>query len=254
MLRFAKKRVIITGGAGGIGTATAQRFLNEGAAVVVLDQDKAGCQRLQDEMPSLRGMVVADVTDAHALERAFKQADRLLKGLDIVINNAGISIRKPFLDIPVQDWLKVLDVNLNGAFYVAQQAARRMIRGEGGVILNMGSTNALMGYPFYASYNASKAGLVELTRSMALELAPKVRVNAVCPGFILTPMQEAEYTPEMIRAFESKVPLGRLGKPEEVAALFAFLSSDEAQFITGQTFVIDGGEIAGGLASQRPQD
>jgi len=108
-----------------------------------------------------------------------------------------------------------------------------------------------MGYHHYADYNASKAGVIELTRSMALELAPRVRVNCVCPGYILTPMQAAEYTPEMLRAFQAKIPLDRLGKPEDVAALFAFLASDEAAFITGQTFVIDGGEIAGGLASQR---
>jgi len=143
-----------------------------------------------------------------------------------------------------------MEVNLNGVFFVAQQAARRMLAGDGGVILNMGSTNGLMGYPYYADYNASKAGVIELTRSMALELAPTVRVNAVCPGWILTPMQEIEYTPEMRRLFADKVPLQRLGRPEDVAALFAFLASDDAAFITGQHFVIDGGEIAGGLASQ----
>ena len=143
-----------------------------------------------------------------------------------------------------------MTVNLNGVFYVAQQAARRMLAGNGGVIINMGSTNGLAGYHYYADYNATKAGVVELSRSMALELAPKIRVNAVCPGFIMTPMQEAEYTIEMRRAFENKLPLNELGKPDDVAALFAFLASDDATFITGQYFVIDGGELAGGLASQ----
>ena len=244
------KRVLITGGARGIGQATAARFLAEGACVVVLDKDGKGCRRIAQEMPDLTGTIVADVSDADAVARAFDELDDLMNGLDVLINNAGISIRQPFMDVTARQWLEVINVNLNGVFYVAQQAARRMIEGEGGVIINMGSTNALMGYPYYAAYNASKAGVIELTRSMALELAPKVRVNAICPGYILTPMQRAEYTPEMLRACESMVPLGRLGTPEEVAALFAFLASDDAKFITGQYFVIDGGEIAGGLASQ----
>ncbi len=244
------KRVLITGGASGIGATTAVRFLEEGAQVAVLDRDDAARNRIERDLPALRGTIGADVSEAESVARAFEELDRLLGGLDVLINNAGISIRKPFMEITPQQWREVIDVNLNGMFFVAQQAARRMLAGEGGVILNMGSTNGLMGYHYYADYNTSKAGVVELTRSMALELAPTVRVNAICPGCILTPMQEAEYTPEMLRAFERKVPLGRLGRPEEVAALFAFLASDDAAFITGHYFVIDGGEITGGLASQ----
>jgi meso-butanediol dehydrogenase/(S,S)-butanediol dehydrogenase/diacetyl reductase len=244
------KRVLITGGAGGIGRATSVRFLEEGARVVVLDRDDAALKQMRADLPALHGTLSADVSDPEDLAGAFEELDERTGGLDILINNAGISIRHGFTDITPQEWRQVIDVNLNGVFFVAQQAARRMLASEGGVILNMGSTNGLMGYPYYADYNASKAGVIELTRSMALELAPTVRVNAICPGWILTPMQEAEYTPEMRRAFAAKLPLNRLGRPEDVAALFAFLASDDATFITGQCFVIDGGEIAGGLASQ----
>ncbi len=244
------KRTLITGGAGGIGTAMAARFLEEGARVVVLDHDDAALERIERKLPALSASIRADVSDAADVARAFGELDGLMGGLDVLINNAGISIRHRFMDISPQEWRRVMDVNLNGVFYVAQQAARRMLAGDGGVIVNMGSTNGLMGYHYYADYNASKAGVIELSRSMALELAPTVRVNAVCPGYILTPMQEAEYTPEMLHACERKLPLGRLGRPEDVAALFAFLASDDANFITGQCFVIDGGEIAGGLASQ----
>jgi len=239
------KKVLVTGGVRGIGAATAARFIKEGAKVAVLDKDSKGLQNIKKTLPELEGAIKADVSSPKEVESAFSQLDSLWRGLDVLINNAGISIRHPFLEIKSEEWLEIISVNLSGIFFVAQQAARRMVKQkQGGVILNMASTNGLIGYPFYAAYNSSKAGVVELTRSMALELAPRVRVNAVCPGFILTPMQEAEYTPEMLRECEQKIPMGRLGKPEEVAALFAFLASDEAKFITGQFFVIDGGEIA----------
>ena len=247
MRGLKEKRVVITGGASGIGKATGVRFLEEGAQVVVIDRDAEALEQIKQQVAGLSDVIQADVSDPDAVERTFNEIEQLWGGLDILINNAGISLRHPFLEITPQEWRQVIKVNLNGVFYVAQAAAKLM---EEGVIANMGSTNGILGYPYYADYNASKAGVIELTRSMALELGPKVRVNAVCPGFILTPMQEAEYTSEMRRTFESKVPLGRLGKPEEVAALFAFLASEEASYITGQYFVIDGGEIAGGLASQ----
>jgi meso-butanediol dehydrogenase/(S,S)-butanediol dehydrogenase/diacetyl reductase len=243
-------RVLITGGASGIGAATARRFLKEGAQVVVLDRDTVACTRIKRDLPALKATIVADVSDAQAVSRAFDELDNICQGLDVLINNAGISIRHSFLDITPQEWQQIIDINLNGVFYVAQQAARRMLEAGAGVIINMGSTNGLMGYPYYADYNTSKAGVIELTRSMALELAPTVRVIAVCPGYVLTPMQEAEYTPEMMEAVNSKIPLGRHARPEEIAALFAFLASDEAPYITGHSYVIDGGEIAGGLASR----
>jgi NAD(P)-dependent dehydrogenase (short-subunit alcohol dehydrogenase family) len=250
MRGLENKRALITGGASGIGKATAMRFLEERVKVAILDRDETACDQIQEELAGLAAVIVADVSDSEAVKRAFSDLDDLWGGLDVLINNAGISMRHKFLDITPEEWRQVIDVNLNGMFFVAQAAARRMLLAGSGVIINMGSTNALLGYPFYADYNASKAGVIELTRSMALELAPDVRVVAVCPGYVMTPMQEAEYTPQMLAEVNRKIPLGRHAQPDEIAALFAFLASEEAAFITGQCYVIDGGETAGGLASR----
>ena len=251
MRGLTNKRVLITGGASGIGAATAARFLEEGSRVVVLDRDDAARQRIVQELPALSGTIGADVSDSEAVARAFDELDALLQGLDILINNAGISVQNPFMKITPEQWRRVVEVDLNGVFLVAQQAARRMLAQGGGVIINMGSTNALRGHPWYADYNAAKAGVLTLTQTMALELAPTIRVVAVCPGYVRTPMQEAEYTPAMMQALDRKIPLGRQARPAEIAGLFAFLASDDASYITGHPYIIDGGEALGTIAGQK---
>ena len=244
------KRVLITGGASGIGAATAARFLEEGSAVCVLDRDAKGRQQIQRQLPDLAGTVDADVSNRKQVQAAFTDAVRIMGGVDVVINNAGISIRHNLLDLTSEEWDTVIAVNLTGVFYVAQTAARHMWERGVGVILQTASTNGIMGYPYYADYNATKAGVIELTRSMALELAPKIRVCAVAPGYVLTPMQRAEYSDEMLDEVNRKIPLRRHAKPEEIAALFAFLASDDAAYMTGQVYTIDGAETAGSLASR----
>jgi NAD(P)-dependent dehydrogenase (short-subunit alcohol dehydrogenase family) len=256
MRGLAGKRVVVTGGSSGIGEATARRFLAEGASVAIMalpdDQLPAAAGRL----PALAGAIAVNVAHADDVERAFRDIDDLLGGIDVLIANAGISIRHRFTDITPEEWRRVLSVNLDGVFHCAQAAARRMVapgpdgHPAGGVILVTASTNALVGHPLYADYNASKAGLLALVRTMALELAPDVRVNAVAPGYVLTPMQRAEYTQEMFLAVDRRLPLGRHAEADEIAALFAFLASADAAYITGTVIPIDGGETAGGIASR----
>ena len=237
------KTVVVTGGSSGIGAAAVARFRHEGCTVTDLSRH-----------PSPGG-VACDVGDRVQVEAAFAQ----IGAPDVVVNNAGMSFRHRALDITPDEWQQVLRTNLTGVFNVAQVAGRLMIGGGsdevdggagGGVIINVASTNALVGHPFYADYNATKAAVLALTRSLALEWAPTVRVTAVCPGYVMTPMQEAEYTPEMIAEVNAKIPLGRHARPQELAALLAFMACDEAAYITGSAVVIDGGETAGGLASR----
>lgn len=244
------KNVIVTGGASGIGQATAARFLEEGCAVCVLDHSAEARARVSQELPRLAAVIDADVADLGQVQAAFTAAINAMGSVDVVINNAGISIRHDFLDITPAEWNRVLDVNLKGVFYVAQTAARHMMERGAGVILNTASTAGSTGYPHYADYSASKGGVIALTLAMALELAPVVRVNAISPGYVLTPMQRAEYSDAMLNAVNRKIPLGRHARPEEIAALFAFLASEDAAFATGQVYVMDGAETTGGLCSQ----
>jgi NAD(P)-dependent dehydrogenase (short-subunit alcohol dehydrogenase family) len=218
--------------------------------VCVLDRDAKACEHIKHELPQLGESIIADVTDLMQVEAAFAEAIRLMDGVDVLINNAGISIRHKFLDITPEEWERVVAVNLTGVFYVAQTAARHMWERGNGIILQTASTNGVMGYPYYADYNATKAGVIELTRSMALELAPKVRVCAVAPGYVLTPMQRREYSDAMLEEVNQKIPLRRHAAPEEIAGLFAYLASEDAAYATGQVFTMDGGETAGGLASR----
>jgi meso-butanediol dehydrogenase / (S,S)-butanediol dehydrogenase / diacetyl reductase len=230
------KRVVVTGGTSGIGEATSRRFLAEGATVVALAFGEEEVATAADRVPGLEALRV-DVADRDAVDAAFEQ----IGGVDVLVANAGISIRKPFLEIEAADWQRVLDVNLTGVFNCAQAAARRM---DEGVILMTASTNGLTAHEYYADYNASKAGVILLARTMARELAPRIRVNAVCPGYVLTPMQEAEYSAEMLQQVNASIPLGRHASPDEIAALFAFLASDEGAYFTGAVIAIDGGETA----------
>ena len=244
------KNVLVTGGASGIGQATATRFLEEGCTVCVLDRSAEARAQVALVLPELSGVIDADVSSLEQVQAAFAEAIDRMGSVDVLINNAGISIRHDFLNITSDEWDAVLGVNLSGVFYMAQTAARHMMDKGSGVILNTASTAGNNGYPHYADYSASKGGVIALTQAMALELAPIVRVNAISPGYVLTPMQRAEYSDEMLDAVNRKIPMGRHAKPEEIAALFAFLASEDAAFASGHVYVMDGAETTGGLCSQ----
>ncbi len=188
-----------------------------------------------------------DVTEEIEVDRLVLAASGALDGIDVLLNNAGIAFMRPFLELEIERWDRMLDVNLRGQFLVAQRVARAMVaRGRGGAIVNMASTNAIGGEVGYAHYDASKGGVAMLTRTMAIELAPHgIRVNALCPGKIATPLQDGAEDPSYVERFlDERVPLARSGTPDEVAAAYAFLASDDASYITGTLLVVDGGQLA----------
>ena len=246
------KRVLISGGSSGIGAATARRFLTEGARVHL------GGLRADEVSTAVTGLrplgeasgTGADVAAEAGVRRLLEDARRALGGIDVLINNAGTAWREPFLEMTPEHWDRIIAVNLRGMFLVAQGVARMMVeQGAGGAIVNMSSVNAVAGEAEYAHYNASKAGALMLSRTMAVELASYgIRVNALCPGYIETPLnaQIAGGLPAGFAAAYAadRIPLARTGRPDEVAAAYAFLASDDASFITGTEIVVDGGQLA----------
>jgi len=242
------KRAIVTGGVQGIGYASVLRLREEGVRVAVIDHNEDGCVALRADMPDVL-TITADVSDLDAVEAAFADVIAAFGGLDVVFNNAGVSAPGDTLDLSAEQWRRTLSVNVDGVFYGARTAARHMKAQGSGVIINMGSVSGMVAIPDYIAYNTSKAAVIQLTRALALELAPVVRVNSISPGYVLTPMQEAEYTAEQMKALNTRIPMGRHADPAEIAALVAFLASEEAPFMTGSNIVIDGGETAGGTAS-----
>ena len=241
--------VVVSGGSRGIGLATSRRFLEEGSRVFVTGLDADEVRSAVDGLRDL-GTVAGgayDVADREDVDRLAADAGGVLGGIDVLINNAGMASMAPFLDIATDQWDAMMNVNLRGQFLVAQHVARRMVdRGDGGAIVNMASTNAVGGEAGYAHYDASKGGVAMLTRTMAIELAPHgIRVNALCPGKIATQIQSGEDPAYVARFERERIPLGRSGTPEEVAAAYAFLASDDASYITGALLVVDGGQLAG---------
>lgn len=232
------RTVIISGASSGIGRATAERFAAAGDHVVNLDV--AG----PDDVGDVTWMRV-DVSDWAAVEAAVAEVHDARGGLDVVIANAGISVRHGVLELTEQQARRTCEVNLLGVLGLWQAAARRMLAARRGVLLATASVNGHRGYPFYADYNATKAGVSALCRTFALELSPYVRVACVTPGAVLTPMQRAEYTDEMLAEVNDRIPAGRHADPVEIADAFYYLASEQARFLTGQELVIDGGETAG---------
>ncbi len=246
--RLAGKIAIITGSGSGIGQAIAIRLGSEGAAVVIdFRGSPEGANDTKARIETTGGKAItvqADVAKIADTQNLVDQAWQQLGGCDILVNNAGIEKNAPFQDVTEQDYDAVLDVNLKGPFFLTQAFVRRLIAAKKpGRVLNISSVHEDMVFPHFASYCASKGGMRMLMRDLAVELGPLgITVNNIAPGAVNTPINTSLLADKpKLDALLANIPLGRLGTPEEVAALVAFLASDEAAYVTGSTYVIDGG-------------
>jgi NAD(P)-dependent dehydrogenase (short-subunit alcohol dehydrogenase family) len=252
-MRLDNKVAVVTGGASGIGAAIAKRFVESGATVVIFDINDEGARAMAKQLTPL-GRVLAlsgDVTCENAVREAIERAVSEFGSVDVLVNNAGIEITGPIADMNSEAWDRQLAVNLKGAFLFCKHAIPHM-RERGGVILNVSSMDAFVAYPGYAAYDSSKAALIALTKSLAIDHGRDgIRVNAICPGYTDTPLlrQYFEKLPdaegEMQRVLKIH-PLGRIGTPRDIAEAALFLASDAASFITGTYLLVDGGLTAVG--------
>lgn len=247
------KRALITGAASGIGRATALLFAREGAALLLADIDADGGKAVAAEIESSGGaavFVACDVTRAQDCARAVGLAVERLGGIDVLVNAAGVAVRRSVLDLTEEDWDRVMDINAKSVYLMARQVIPRM--DHGGSIINLGSGWGLVGGPQAVAYCASKGAVVLMTKAMAIDHGPQgVRVNCLCPGDTDTPMLRSEATqlglPEAAFLRQaSERPLGRIGTPAEIAQAALFLAGDASSYMTGATLLVDGGGLAGG--------
>jgi NAD(P)-dependent dehydrogenase (short-subunit alcohol dehydrogenase family) len=244
--RIADRVAIVTGGASGIGRATVELFAKEGAKVVIGDLPNSEGEQVAKSVGGL--FVPTDVRDPKAVEKLVQAACDRLGGLDIMFNNAGIGVVAPLLDTPEELYLNTLRIDLDGVYWGLKFAGRVMVAQKRGAILNTASVAGIRGSQGLSAYNAAKHGVVGLTRSAALEFAPAgVRANCICPGIVDTPLVARAFgTSEKMREMMHRAhPLGRMGKPEEIARCVLFLACDDASFVTGHALVVDGGLCAG---------
>lgn len=248
------RTVIVSGASSGIGHATAERFARGGDYVVNLDRQPPapGTAEGPREGGGQVRWVELDVADWSGVRAVVDQVHAERGRIDVVIANAGISVRHGILDLTEEEARRTLDVNLMGVLALWRHAVPHMLRRGEGVLLATASVNGSRGYPLYADYNASKAGVASLCQTFAVELAPLIRTACVAPGAVLTPMQRAEYTDAMLDDVNERIPARRHALPEEIADMFHFLASPQASFVSGQQFVVDGAETAGATTAFFP--